>query len=402
MKNEFQPASPAGGQPAFPLWPILLATGIFYLTFVCRIIMGPLLPVVQKEMGWGHGDAGSIFVYVASGYSIGLLIAAYAFARLNCRVLITTAGIMAGVSMLALSQFASPAVMRLSLVVCGVSAGLYMPCGIAFLTDVAAREHWGKAMAVHELGPNLGYVTAPILTEILIRFLPWRGVLAAVAVCSICMGLVFFVYVGGRGSQKGTPPNLAFMRSLFKNPSFWTMVALFTLSVGGSIGVYSLMPLFLVSEAGFERGLANTVISLSRVCSLGALVTAGMIVDRFGPRKAIVFFLAATGLFTLLVGFWQNSTATIILVFFQAAASASLFPVAFTTLSQLFPAPLRGAAVSLVFFVCYPFAAGAIPSAVGHWADAFSFSSGFGFLGLFFLVLLPLFLRRGDHFENSK
>jgi hypothetical protein len=35
---------------------------------------------------------------------------------------------------------------------------------------------------------------------------------------------------------------------------------------------------------------------------------------------------------------------------------------------------------------------GIVPPAVGYWAERFSFSSGFAFLGIFFLALFPLFL----------
>jgi len=38
----------------------------------------------------------------------------------------------------------------------GISAGFYLPSGIAALTGLIRREDWGKAMAIHELAPNTG------------------------------------------------------------------------------------------------------------------------------------------------------------------------------------------------------------------------------------------------------
>jgi NNP family nitrate/nitrite transporter-like MFS transporter len=401
MNNEIQSHSLTARPSHFPLGPILLVTGIFYLTFVSRAIMGPLLPVIEKDMGWGHGAAGSLFIYIAAGYSLGLLSVGYISSRLNYRHMITLAGIMVGLAMLGISYSTSVLTMHLGLVIAGISAGFYVPSGIATITDLASKEQWGKAMAVHELGPNLGYITAPLIAEGLIKFLPWRGVLGAIGIWSILMGAIFFLF-GRGGNQKGAPPNLEFMRRVVQNPSFWIMVAVFTTSIGASIGVYSLMPLFLVSEAGFDRGWANTLIGLSRVCATIVLFSSGMIADRFGPQRAIIFFLATTGLFTLLMGYSQNSACTVVFAFLQASSGACIFPVAFTILSHIFPAQFRGAAVSLVFFISFPLAAGVIPLAIGHWAEAFSFSSGFCLLGLFFLLLLPLFLRGGSHFTISK
>lgn len=58
----------------FPLLPIAFLTGIFYLNFVSRVILGPFLPVIERELGLGHGGAGSIFLFIQLGYASGLLI----------------------------------------------------------------------------------------------------------------------------------------------------------------------------------------------------------------------------------------------------------------------------------------------------------------------------------------
>jgi small neutral amino acid transporter SnatA (MarC family) len=60
---------------------------------------------------------------------------------------------------------------------------------------------------------------------------------------------------------------------------------------------------------------------------------------------------------------------------------------------MLFPSNLRSVAVSLIIFMGFLLGGGLIPAALGHWAEAFSFSSGFLLLGLLFLALLPFFHR---------
>jgi len=112
-----------------------------------------------------------------------------------------------------------------------------------------------------------------------------------------------------------------------------------------------------------------------------------------GAPKALTIFLTSTQVFTLLLGLTRGYMTTPILIFFQAAATACLFPVGFTILSLAFPSYLRSAAVSLVIFIGFLLGGGVIPSGIGYWAEAFSFSSGFTLLGLFFLGVLPVFLR---------
>jgi NNP family nitrate/nitrite transporter-like MFS transporter len=97
--------------------------------------------------------------------------------------------------------------------------------------------------------------------------------------------------------------------------------------------------------------------------------------------------------FTLLLGLIHGPVTTPVVIFLQAASTACLFPVGFTLLALIFPTPLRNVAVSLVMLVGFLLGGGAIPTGIGHWAEAFSFSSGFSLLGIFFLAMLPLFLR---------
>jgi len=385
----------------FPLRPILFITSIFYLTFVARVIMGPLLPVIEKEMGWGHGQAGSVFLYIAVGYGFGLLFAGSVSSRLNHRRTLALSSVLVGASLIALSFSTTVLAMRIELVLLGLPAGFYLPSGVAALTNLASQEHWGKTMSIHELGPNLGFITAPLIAEGLIQFFPWRGALAALGILAALMGILFWFW-GQGGEGKGEPPRWEMMKGILKTPTLWILIIFFTTSIGASIGVYSMMSLFLVSEAGFERGWANTLIAISRIFATVVLFGAGVLTDRFGPKKAMTFYLTVTGLFTLALGLLHSSSWIIPVFFIQTTAAASLFPIGFTILSMTFPNPRRSSAVSLNFFFAFFMGGGLTPTAIGYWAEAFSFSSALMLLGLFFLLLLPLFLRMGSKLHLAR
>ncbi len=57
----------------FPVGAIAFLTGIFYLNFVSRVMLGPFLPLIEQELGLGHGGAGSLFFFIQIGYAAGLL-----------------------------------------------------------------------------------------------------------------------------------------------------------------------------------------------------------------------------------------------------------------------------------------------------------------------------------------
>ncbi len=392
--------SSKNAQP-FPLFPILFITAIFYLTFVSRIIMAPLLPVIEKEMGWGHGRAGSLFLYIAVGYGFGLLFAGSVSSRLTHHRTLALSSALGGAALIALALSSTVIAMRLELMLLGLPAGLYLPSGVAALTDLVSQEHWGKTMSIHELGPNLGYITAPLIAEGLMQFFPWRGALAALGALSVLTGLLFWL-LGRGGEGRGEPPRWDMMQGILRTPTLWILIAFFTISIGATVGVYSMMPLFLVSEAGFARGWANTLIAISRISATVLLFGAGLLTDRFGPKQAMTFYLSLTGLFTLALGFFHASAWLIPMFFLQTTAGASLFPIGFTILSLTFPSPRRSSAVSLNFFFAFLMGGGLTPAAIGYWAEAFSFSSALMLLGIFFLGLLPLSLRMGSKLNFSR
>jgi NNP family nitrate/nitrite transporter-like MFS transporter len=385
----------------FPLQPILILVGIFYLNFVSRVVMAPLLPLVETELGLGHGEAGSLFFFIAVGYGLGLLGSGFISSRLIHRHTITLSTLAVGGSTLFVSISTSIQEMQAGLVLIGFFAGIYLPSGIATITGLARKEQWGKALALHELAPNSALITAPFLSEALLKFFPWRGVLTVVGISAMLTGLLFF-FVGQGGKDKGERPRFQSMHKIIVSPSFWMMAILFTVSIGSSLGAYTMMPLFLVSEMRMDRGWAYTLIGLSRTFAMVVVFSSGLIIDRIGPKKALTIFLAATGLFTLLFGLASGVITTPIIIFFQAAAPSCLFPIGFTILSLIFPPQLRSVAISLAVFFGFLIGGGTVPSGIGYWAEAFSFSSGFAVLGIYALAVLVLFLLTAKRLHLSE
>lgn len=375
------------------LSPLLFLVVIFYLNFTSRVVLGPLLPVLEIELGLGHGQAGSLFLLMQLGYSLGLLGSVFLAGHLNHRRTILVSTTAVGLMLLVASQSASVTGLRVGLILLGMAAGLYLPSGIAMVTGETSQAQWGKALAIHELAPNLGFVTAPLVAEGLLRLLSWRGVLAVLGLLAILAGVCFRLY-GRGGDQKPDPPRLKTVTYLAGEGSFWAMALLFAISVGTGLGVYSMTPLFLVTEIGMNRGTANSVAGLSRVLGIVTIFFSGILGDRIGHRRALALFITTTGLLTVLLGLLQGSTVTPVLVFLQSASVALFFPVAFSLISLIFSPRLRGMAVSMITVTGSLVGAGVIPSALGHWAEAFSFSSGFVLLGLVTLGMLPL-LRYG-------
>jgi NNP family nitrate/nitrite transporter-like MFS transporter len=381
----------------FPVGPIAFLTGIFYLNFVSRVMLGPFLPLIEQELGLGHGGAGSLFFFIQIGYAAGLLGSGIVSWRFTHRRNIIISSIAVGLAMVGLSRSVSLGEIRLWLALLGTAAGLYLPSGIAVITHLTSEAHWGKALAVHELAPNLGFVTAPLIAEALLAAISWRAVLGVVGCGGILLGGCFALW-GHAGGLRGEPPRLQNVARVARDPSLWVMALLFTVGIGSGLGLYSMLPLFLVNEVNMPRAAANTITGLSRLSCLAVLFVAGWLSDRIGDRRALVLCLTTTGVLTLCLGLFPGPTLTPAFIFLQAAAAVLFFPPAFAAVSRIAPAQMRNLAISLTTAVGVILGGGGVPAGVGYLAGAASFSFAFTLLGAL-VFLSSLLLRLGSRPE---
>ncbi|MFW6011472.1 MAG: MFS transporter, partial [Desulfosalsimonas sp.] len=283
-----------------------------------------------------------------------------------------------------------------SVVILGGAAGLYLPSGITTLTSMVAPGNWGKAVSIHELAPNLAFVSAPLLAELFLLRFEWRSMPAAIGIVVIVAGLSFAFFAKG-GDFPGKPPGPEAVKRLASSSSFWIMVLMFGMAITSTMGVYTMLPLYLVEEIEMQRGFANTLVAFSRVPGLAMALIAGWAADRYGPRPTIVFMLGLTGISTILLGACGSPATAAGLVIFQAALSTGYFPAGFTLLSSLVPPDLRNVAVSLTIPMAFVFGGGISPTIIGAAGDAGFFGAGFILVGVLMCAgaILPVFLKTG-------
>jgi len=184
---------------ASQLGPLLLLTTIFFLNFVGRIVFSPLLPAIESDLGIAHAEAGSFFLLTSAGYFISLLSSGFLSSRVHHRKAILVSALSVGVALIGISLCHHLWTIRFSVFLLGMAAGLYLPSGIATLTALIHPRHWGKAIAIHELAPNLGFVVAPLLAEAFMVWFSWRGVLVFLGVGYIIAAAAFYFF--GRGGE---------------------------------------------------------------------------------------------------------------------------------------------------------------------------------------------------------
>lgn len=169
-------------------------------------------------------------------------------------------------------------------------------------------------------------------------------------------------------------------------------MVLFCLAVSASMGIFAMLPLYLVTERAMDQNQANTLIALSRISGLGMAFIAGWVVDRFGPRWTLSGIFLLTGLTTVMLGithgYWMR-----VIIFIQPALAVCFFPAGFSALALIGPPATRNLGVSLSIPVAFLYGAGAVPIGIGIAGDAGSFSLGIIVVGVVIFAGLIFSLR---------
>jgi len=373
---------------------LFFLASIFYLNFFARIIMAPLMPTIEKELHFSHGDAGSLFLVLSLGYFTGLIGSGFVSSRLTHRKTIIISIIAVGMTLIATSRCSSLWTFWAVIVLLGLFAGLYLASGITTLTAQVDSGHWGKALAIHELGPTVSFLTAPLIAEGLLNWFSWRGVLAILGVVCLLLGAAYAKY-GKGGDFSGKAPRLETFRVLLKNRGFWVMLFMFGLGIGATIGIYTMLPLYLVAEKGLERNWANMLIAISRIGCPGIVFAAGWSTDRFGTHRTIFWVFLLTGLATIFLGLTDNLWL-VIFVILQPLLASCFFPSGFAALSRAVPAAIQNVAVSFTVPFGFIIGGGLFPLLIGLTGDAEAFFVGIIIVGCFILsgAFLTRFLPR--------
>ena len=368
------------GLPLGTAWPhVILISLVFFTVFHARMIIAPLLPEIEMELGVGHAESGVLFLFISLGFSISLLGAGFVSSRIPHNRLITLSAILVGIFLIVSALSSGYWWLLGGLAGVGLSCGVYLPSGIASLTSFVRKQDWGKTLAIHQMAPNLAYVTAPIFAELLSRLLNWRLAFGLFGIIALILGAIHYRF-GRGGDFKSQAVSRSALRSFFTNPALWMFIPLFSLAIGCNQGVFNVSTIYLVAERGFTRIHSNTLISVSRACALIFPLAAGWLADRFGVKRILLAIVGISGISTLSFG-WGPDGLVPASLFIQAFAGSCFFTVGFAALSRTTSSEHRSLAVSLSVPAGHLLGGGLAPALLSLLGEYGHFGTGIALLG---------------------
>lgn len=367
---------------------VLFLTLIVFSLFFPRLLISPLLVEIRHDIGMTAGEATRLFLSISIGFIASILASGYLTQRLQHFQIITLAVFTMGCGMLFAALSQGPRSIHLAMLIVGSAAGLYPPSGLSSLAAMVSPGDRGKALSIHEFGPAISFVAAPVIVALAANLMSWRMVLGAVAVFCLVLAPIFLVF-GQGGRFHGERPSLGNLKEVLSNPQFWILGLLFMLAASAAVGVYNVLPTFLIQERGMSTTLAGSLIGASRIPGLFMLLVVGVAVDKLGFGKLIAITAAATGVMTILIGSLDGLPLRGA-VLLQPMIVGAFFPAVLTALSELGAPESRNVAISLIIPAGNLAGAGLFPALTGLFADHGLFYLSFVITGVLLLAACAL------------
>jgi NNP family nitrate/nitrite transporter-like MFS transporter len=380
---------------------ILFISALFFLTFMGRFIFAPLMPTIEQELGITHGQAGSLFLMISLGFFVAQICSGFLSSRVNHKgaLVLSTLGVGVALGIFSLSSFLW--FIRACLILLGMAAGLHIPSAIATITAMVSNHDWGKALAVHQMAPPLSLVLCPLIANLMLDRFSWQVIVAFFGVVTLVVGLAFRRF-GRCGEFPGDAPRPEVVKIVISMRSYWIMVVHFALAMGCSIGLYTMLPLFLVDERGLDMQWANTLLGLSRISGLFMPFVAGWLMGRMGEKKLIFVVMLLAGISTIMLGA-VSGPWLIVLIFLQPAVLGCYFTAGFATLARIVQPNLRSVAASFAIPTAFLIGGGALPTAIGYMGQSYSFGLAIVLIGTGTMVVsgLVFFIKLVESLEEG-
>jgi MFS transporter, NNP family, nitrate/nitrite transporter len=351
---------------------------LWFMNFSIRTIFSPLMPLVEDEFAIHHAQASSFFVFNALGYGTALLLTGLFAGRYGYKRSIIFSLVLLACSFFLIPFVESFAFLSFLSFIIGLGSGIYLPSVIPLITHYFGIRSWGKAIAIHDSAASVSIFAAPFIALSLLNFVHWRqifDVFGAIAIVNVFIFSLVAVEV------KIDQPMPNSHNHLLRQRSLWIIALIWIFASGANLGLYFILPLYLIKELNMESVYANQIFGLSRIGGVFAAIAVGFIADRFSLKKTMFWLVFLTGILTLCLTFTGGRTFEVFL-FLQAAAGFGFFPLGLVTISRLFKAELRSMATGYIVTLGVLFGLGIIPYLLGVAGDLLSFRFGILILGV--------------------
>lgn len=282
LRSEFQ----VGGLVAFS----------HLLSHLYLLALPPLFPLARQDLGVGYIELG--LTITAYSVTTGLLQTPMGFLvnRIGGRAVLI-GGLFINAAAIALVGLATSYWQLIALMMlAGVGSSVFHPADYSILSARIDVKRLGRALAVHTVGGNLGFVVAPPLMVALAAAFDWRVAMMAVGGVGILLAFVMLALSGvvGEGG-KGRRREADSWVKLVTSPKIMMLFLFYVLSSGANSGMVYFSVVAFKEVYGLPIAAAATALTAYQVMSMLAVLPGGWLADRVDNHEmllAVCFLLS--------------------------------------------------------------------------------------------------------------
>jgi NNP family nitrate/nitrite transporter-like MFS transporter len=362
------------------LLPLFIFWSLWFLNFSTRSAFSPILPLVEDSLSLSHGEAGGLFTSYSIGYSVTLFVTGRFGSVWGYKRTVVFGFMCIGLVFIALQWAESYSTFHILFLLLGVASGTYLPSILPILTETYDYRHWGKVIGLHESAASFSIFAIPVLVAFGLHFLSWRRLLLVLGIASLLLPIYFWKV--SVEPKKEASRQESHTIDLFKKRPVWIMGLLWIFATASCLGIYSILPLYLIKERGIDLYLANTLFGISRVGGIFVSISMGFLTDRYGYQTMLKWSLLMTGLTTISLSLSSTLPLILITLILQATLSLAFFPVGLAAISKLTSLSERSMAIGVIISIGVIFGMGGTPLLLGVIADHLNFHVGILWLGI--------------------
>ena len=358
---------------------------LFVLAHFCHHLVtalpAPLLPYIRDAFVLDYTRAGFIISAFGVIYGVCQLPAGWLADRLGPRILLTLGVVGVGVAGLLVGVSPNYSILIAGLVLMGMLGGGYHPASTTMISAVIEPKTRGQALGFHLVGGSFSYFLAPLVAAGIAVIWGWRGPFIAMAIPSICIGVILHIILGKRmirhkrvaqdaSISPEASPALGYMYRLI------AVIILGSLTMAVAMSVVSFLPLFLVDTFGTSKETAAASMSLVYAMALWAGPFAGYLSSRLGHLVIIISTSAVTGIVIYLLNVVSYGIGIVVVLVLIGTLTAFSTVVAQTYIVEGTTTKNRSTALGFYFFGSME-GTGVLTPLLGYSIDNFGFHTSF-------------------------
>ncbi|MCH7630029.1 MAG: NarK/NasA family nitrate transporter [Proteobacteria bacterium] len=275
--------------------PTLLAAFLYFdMAFMVWVLLGPLAPIISKELGLDPAQKGMMVAIPTLAGAVIRLINGLLVDRIGPKLTgtISQVIVIAGLAVawhFGISSYEGTLALGVILGFAGASFAVSLPLASRWYPP----EHQGKAMGIAGMG-NSGTVFASLFAALLAKAYGWTNVFGFALIPLIAV-FVFYLVAAKDSPDQPAPKPLSAYASVLKEADAWWFMLFYFVTFGGFVGLSSSLPTFYADSFGVTPVIAGYCTAAA--VFMGSLLRpmGGALADRFGGIRTltVVYVVAA-------------------------------------------------------------------------------------------------------------